>query len=108
MLYMRNGIKMENLKQILHQKIQEIKDKEQEIEVLQKFLLENFKGKKIRIISDWNGQQFGTSKPSKKGKIYTIDLIGVYNGKLSVFTTNFNLCGLYYPKDFEFVEDQEV
>lgn len=44
-------------------------------------------GKKVRITSGFNGQQFGRSKKSLKGKVVTVNSVSLYeDGEVSFFS----------------------
>lgn len=44
-------------------------------------------GKKVRITSEFNGQQFGRSKKSLKGKVVTVNSVSLYeDGEVSFFS----------------------
>jgi hypothetical protein len=44
-----------------------------------------YKGKKFKVISNYNGQPYGRSKKSMKGEILTVELIGFDNEKAYIF-----------------------
>lgn len=64
-------------------------------------------GRKIKVLSDYNGQCYGSSKPSQKGKMLTIASASVNDsGYLSIRPVEFNV---YMRADeFELVGDQAV
>ncbi|ABY99326.1 hypothetical protein HMH05_03110 [Pseudomonas sp. SbB1] len=64
-------------------------------------------GRKIKVLSDYNGQCYGSSKPSQKGKTLTIASASVNDsGYLTVRPVEFNV---YMRADeFELVGDQAV
>ena len=46
-------------------------DYEQQIAALELRAVNLVKGRKVRIVGDWNGQPYGSSKPSRTGKVFT-------------------------------------
>ena len=42
-------------------------------------------GRKVRIVSNWNGQPFGESRPSRYGQEFTVDQVSVSNGPSWVY-----------------------
>jgi len=60
------------------------------------------KGKKVIIVSNFNGQPFGTSKKSLKGRVFEIDSLSVQYGDIWASLTEwFN--GSLKDSDFEFL-----
>ncbi len=41
-------------------------------------------GRKVRILSDYNGQSFGSSKPSQRGSVCTVKQAKWHNGDWSL------------------------
>ncbi|QLJ16253.1 hypothetical protein H0H12_10150 [Pseudomonas putida] len=64
-------------------------------------------GRKIKVLSDYNGQCYGASKPSQKGKTLTIASASVNDsGYLSIRPVEFNV---YMRADeFELIGDLAV
>lgn len=50
-----------------------------------KFLI----GKKVLILSNYNGQDYGRSKPSQKGKIHKISQADIVDGKIYIALRGF-------------------
>ncbi|WP_060494931.1 hypothetical protein [Pseudomonas sp. GTC 16482] len=64
-------------------------------------------GRKIKVLSDYNGQCYGSSKPSQKGKTLTIASASVNDsGYLSIRPVEFNV--YMRAEEFELVGDQAV
>lgn len=42
------------------------------------------KGRKVRILSDYNGQDMGTSRPSLKGRVFTVTWACYDRGSVTV------------------------
>jgi len=63
------------------------------------------KGVRVRIVSDYNGQPYGRSKPSLKGTICTVDSVSIDDNRAHIFLKEY----LYgHPSvglnDIEFIE----
>ncbi|OAS04640.1 hypothetical protein AYO08_14900 [Pseudomonas putida] len=64
-------------------------------------------GRKIKVLSDYNGQCYGSSKPSQKGKTLTIASASVNDsGYLTVRPVEFNV--YMRAGEFELVGEQAV
>lgn len=64
-------------------------------------------GRKIKVLSDYNGQCYGSSKPSQKGKTLTIASASVNDsGYLSIRPVEFNV--YMRAEEFELIGDQAV
>ncbi len=74
-----------------------------ELEILKKELI----GKKVKIISNYNGQQFGSSKPKLTGKIFEIKSVFYNNSNvespIGIFIEG-HLLGLSLS-EVEFIDD---
>ena len=66
-------------------------------------MTKEFKGRKVRIISDYNGQPFGSSKKALKGKVMTIKYIW-FSVHCSIFVEGYQIP--LSPSDVELVEEQ--
>jgi len=62
------------------------------------------KGRRVRIVSDFNDQPYGRSRPSLKGKVTTISHVCVESSHSCFFLEGY-LCSVR-PNEVEFLEDE--
>lgn len=61
-------------------------------------------GRTVRIVSDFNGQEFGRSKPSLRGKTLELCSASLYStGEFSFCTFDLRVNAGFGPADVEFI-----
>jgi hypothetical protein len=77
----------------------------EKIKVIRDKVSEMLIGRQARIISNFNGQPYGTSKPSLKGKVITVKAISIDSYGCQVWDGNFDHVYLLID-EVEFLEGE--
>lgn len=70
-------------------------------------LCEHLIGRKYRVLSNFNGQLYGSSKKPLTGKVFEIKLIAVDSGGISVWDGDYNHCYIDLS-EVELLDDNET
>lgn len=62
-------------------------------------------GTHARIVSDWNGQPYGSSRPSRRGQVLAIEHIGLMH-PIGVYVKDFPYDSPPLLADVEFITEQ--